>query len=119
MTDARGNSDDGDIGDIRDIGLVDVIRQVRADLAAAQRESEARGGDPRFAVGRVNLEMTVRVHREGTDGTGLRIGVVPAGRDGGGDGDGGGGGGATHRVQVELVPRHRGGTFHVGGEPCD
>lgn len=113
MTDARSNSDDGDIGDI---GLIDVIRQVRADLAAAQRESEARGGDPRFAVGRVNLEMTVRVHREGTDGTGLRIGVVPAGRDGGGGGDGGG---ATHRVQVELVPRHRGGTFHVGGEPCD
>ncbi|GAA2454156.1 trypco2 family protein [Streptomyces macrosporus] len=107
MTDARDTSDDSEIG------LVDVIRQVRADLAAAQREGDGRGGELRFAVDRVCLEVAIQVRKEGTGRTGLRIGVVTA------DLGGKAGKDTTHRIQVELVPRHRGGTLHVGGEPCD
>ncbi|MGK5497357.1 trypco2 family protein [Streptomyces sp. URMC 125] len=107
MADARGGTDDGGIG------LADVIRQVRADLTAAQREGDGREGGLRFTVERVCLEVAVQVRKEGSGRTGLRIGVVTADLGGGASKD------TTHRIQVELVPRHRDGTFHVGGEPCD
>ncbi|MEE1942843.1 trypco2 family protein [Streptomyces sp. TRM 70361] len=96
-----------------DIGLDDVIRQVREDLTAAQREGDGSAGGLRFAVDRVHLEVAVQVRREGTGRAGLRIGVVTADLGGGVSRD------AVHRVQVELIPRHRGGSFQVGGEPCD
>ncbi|CAL9558485.1 MULTISPECIES: trypco2 family protein [Streptomyces] len=96
-----------------DIGLADVIRQVRADLAAAQREGDAAGDGLRFAVDRVCLEMAVQVRREGSGRTGLRIGVVTADLGGGLSRD------TTHRVQVELTPHRGGGTYLVGGEPDD
>ncbi|HZG06935.1 MAG TPA: trypco2 family protein [Streptomyces sp.] len=95
------------------VGLADVIRQIRAELTAAQREGDDQDGELRFAVDRVSLEVAVQVRREGTGRTGLRIGVVTADLGGGTSKD------TTHRIQVDLVPRHRSGTFVVGGEPCD
>ncbi|MFP8945064.1 trypco2 family protein [Streptomyces fenghuangensis] len=108
-----GSDDRGSGGNDSDIGLADVIRQVRADLAAAQREGDAAGDGPRFTVDRVCLEMTVQVRREGSGRTGLRIGVVTADLGGGLSRD------TTHRVQVELTPHRPGGTYLVGGEPGD
>lgn len=92
-----------------EIGLADVIRQVRHDLEAAQRESEAAGSGLRFTVERVSLEIAVQVRREGSGRAGLRIGVVTADLGGGASRD------TTHRVQVELLPTQSGGTFRVGG----
>lgn len=92
-----------------DIELADVIRQVRADLRTAQRESEHGDDGLRFTVERVSLEFAVQVRREGTGRAGLRIGVVTADLGGAVSRE------ATHRVHVELLPRARGGSFQVGG----
>ncbi|WP_461006981.1 trypco2 family protein [Streptomyces capparidis] len=92
-----------------EIGLADVIRQVRADLEAAQRESERLDGGLRFTVEKVRLEIAVQVRREGSGRAGLRIGVVTADLGGGATRD------ATHRVTVDLLPRGREGTYQVGG----
>ncbi|SFD26630.1 trypco2 family protein [Streptomyces aidingensis] len=95
-----------------EIGLADVIRQVRRDLEAAQRESDRAGHGLRFAVDRVSLEITVQVRREGSGRGGLRIGVVTADLGGSVARD------TTHRIQVDLLPRGGGeGSFEVGGPP--
>lgn len=93
-----------------EIGLADVIRQVRADLEAAQRESASSASALRFAVERVSLEIAVQVRREGSGRAGLRIGVVTADLGGGVSRD------TTHRIQVDLLPRHPEGSYEVGGE---
>ncbi|WP_165985140.1 trypco2 family protein [Streptomyces sp. YIM 98790] len=94
-----------------EIGLADVIRQVRRDLEAAQREALRDGHELRFAVDRVSLEITVQVRREGSGRTGLRIGVVTADLGGSVAKD------TTHRIQVDLLPRGgQQGSFEVGGE---
>ncbi|MDT0341535.1 trypco2 family protein [Streptomyces litchfieldiae] len=94
-----------------DIGLADVIRQVREDLEEAQRDGAAGGHELRFAVDRVSLEIAVQVRREGRGGAGLRIGVVTADLGGAVSRE------TTHRIQVDLLPQGSRGTYHVGGEP--
>lgn len=88
------------------VGLAEVIQQIRGELEVARVAAE----DERigFDVDRVSLEFTVQVHRAGTAGGGLRIGVVTAELGGSVDR------GTTHRVQVELKPHTDGGPLKVG-----
>ncbi|MEW2530818.1 trypco2 family protein [Streptomyces sp. NPDC047071] len=78
------------------VGLAEVIRQIRGELAAARLESQ--GQDLSFAVENVSLTFTVQVHRSGTGRGGIRIGVVTAELGGGVDRQ------ATHQIQVDLTP---------------
>ncbi|CAG7628780.1 conserved hypothetical protein [Actinacidiphila bryophytorum] len=88
------------------VGLAEVIQQIRGELeqARAAAEDEQIG----FTVDKVSLEFTVQVHRAGTAGGGLRIGVVTA--EAGGSVDRG----TTHRVQVDLEPYTESGRLGVG-----
>lgn len=88
------------------VGLAEVIAQIRDELeqARAAAEDEEIG----FTVDKVSLEFTVQVHRAGTAGGGLRIGVVTA--EVGGSVDRG----TTHRVQVDLQPHTESGRLGVG-----
>ncbi|MCI3934998.1 trypco2 family protein [Streptomyces sp. AN091965] len=78
------------------VGLAEVIRQIRGELAAARLESQ--GQDLSFAVENVSLTFTVQVHRAGTGRGGIRIGVVTAELSGSVDRQ------ATHQIQVDLTP---------------
>ncbi|TDC25080.1 hypothetical protein E1265_07880 [Streptomyces sp. 8K308] len=91
------------------VGLAEVIRQVRRELARA-REDGADDG-VRFAVRQVSLEFAVQVHQAGDGRAGLRIGVLTADVGGGVSRD------RTHRIQVELGPEDgAGGMLRVGRE---
>jgi len=81
------------------VGLAEVIRQVREELEQAR--SDGNGHEVLFAVDSVNLEFSVQVHRTGTAGGGLRIGVVTAELGGTVDRA------TTHQVQVQLKPQPR------------
>ncbi|WP_329179240.1 MULTISPECIES: trypco2 family protein [unclassified Streptomyces] len=87
------------------VGLAEVIQQIRGELeqARAAAEDEQIG----FTVDKVSLEFTVQVHRAGTAGGGLRIGVVTAELGGSVDK------GTTHRVQVDLEPHNGSGRLNV------
>jgi hypothetical protein len=92
-----------------DIGLAEVIAQVRKDLQKAQREGTAAGAELRFEAEKVTLEVAIQVRREGSGGAGLRIGVVTADLGGSVSKE------TVHRVQVELKPQHASGRFELGG----
>ncbi|MFJ6215887.1 trypco2 family protein [Streptomyces sp. NPDC092296] len=88
------------------VGLAEVIRQVRGELEQARLDGQ--GHALTFAVEKVSLEFAVQVHRTGSGSGGLRIGVVTAELGGSAGRD------TTHRIQVELQPKHEGRTAQVG-----
>jgi hypothetical protein len=83
------------------VGLAEVIRQIRGELEEAR--AQARGQEVGFTVENVNLTFTVQIHRSGTAGGGVRIGVVTAELGGAVDRQ------VTHQVQVDLKPELPGG----------
>lgn len=87
------------------VGLAEVIQQIRGELEQARTAAE--GQQIGFSVDKVSLEFTVQVHRAGTAGGGLRIGVVTAELGGSVDK------GTTHRVQVDLQPHTASGRLNV------
>ncbi|MFG1806257.1 trypco2 family protein [Streptomyces sp. NPDC049040] len=87
------------------VGLAEVVQQIRGELEQARQAAE--GQRIGFSVEKVSLEFTVQVHRAGTAGGGLRIGVVTAELGGSVDR------GTTHRVQVDLEPHDGAGRLGV------
>lgn len=79
------------------LGLVDVIAQLRADLAAAIAEGEKER--LRFEVGPVELDLSVTVTRSGTARAGVRFWVVDAGGKGSVSKE------SVQRLHLTLQPR--------------
>lgn len=82
------------------IGLAEAIRELRAELIAAQAESSGPGGDEvRFEIGPVEMEFAITLSREGAGKAGVQIGVVTLGAGGSIASE------SVHRVKFVLTPR--------------
>jgi len=79
------------------LGLVDVVAQLRADLAAAIAQGEEER--LRFEVGPVELDLSVTVTRGGTAKAGVRFWVVEAGGEGSVSKE------SVQRLHLTLQPR--------------
>lgn len=95
------------------IGLAEAIRELRAELIAAQAESPGPDGDGvRFELGPVEMEFAITLSREGSGKAGVQIGVVTLG------------GGASlasesvHRVKFVLTPKdaHTGSALEISSQ---
>ncbi len=89
----RGNRSQPEPG----LGLVDVLAQLRADLAAAIAQGE--NERLRFEVGPVELDLSVTVTRSGTAKAGIRFWVVDAGAEGSVSRE------SVQRLHLTLQPR--------------
>lgn len=56
-----------------DIGLQELIYQVKRELLAPNRKELAKDPDPLFLIDKVELEIAVKVQREGTAGLKLSV----------------------------------------------
>jgi hypothetical protein len=94
------------------VDLANVVRTVRAELAAAAAE----GSDEalKFEVGPIELEFAVEIHVDRSAGGQVKLGVVTgnANRDLST--------GTTHRVKVTLIPQSGGESVKIGAKaPAD
>ena len=82
------------------IGLAEAIRELRAELIAAQAESPGPGGDGvRFELGPVEMEFAITLSREGGGKAGVQIGVVTLGAGASLASE------SVHRVKFVLTPK--------------
>jgi hypothetical protein len=78
------------------VELAEAIAVLRTQLHTAQ---QARlDGDPRFVVGKVEVELAVEARRDASGEAGIQFGVFTL------KGKGGGSSASTHRVKLELTP---------------
>jgi hypothetical protein len=77
-------------------GLAETIRGLRLELAAAMEAGE--DARLRFQIGRVQLDVTVAITREGGGDAGVRFGVVSFGAKGKFAEE------ATHHLSLSLCP---------------
>lgn len=68
--------------DEKKLGIADVVRAVRAELAAAQAERVARGEEFLFATTELELELSFTVSREAGAEGGVSFWIVEAGASG-------------------------------------
>jgi hypothetical protein len=88
------------VSDKNSIGLAEAIRELRAELIAAQAESPGPDGEGvRFELGPVEMEFAITLSREGSGKAGLQIGVVTLGAGGSLSSE------SVHRVKFVLTPR--------------
>jgi hypothetical protein len=85
------------------VGLAPAIEALRQQLIDAQQQlieaqAAAAGRAVSFAVGKVDVELTVAAKTTGGGGLGLRFGVFSV------DGKADRTSGSTHKVKLELVP---------------
>jgi predicted N-acetyltransferase YhbS len=79
------------------IELAHVVRQLRAELAEAQRQAD--GEELRLELGPIELELSLVLSSEGGAGGKVRFWVVEVGADGRASGS------STLRVTLTLNPR--------------
>lgn len=81
------------------IMLAEAIRELRAELIAAQAQSPGPGSDGvRFELGPVEMEFAITLSREGGGKAGVQIGVVTLGAGGSLSSE------SVHRVKFVLTP---------------
>jgi hypothetical protein len=92
------------------IGLAEAIRELRAELIAAQAESP--GSGVRFELGPVEMEFAVTLSREGGGKAGIQVGVVTLGAGGSVSSE------SVHRVKFMLTPKdgRTGGPLEVASQ---
>ena len=79
------------------VELADAIRVVREQLVLARETGD--GQEPRFVVGRVEMEFAVEIRRDAGGEGGVQLGVLTLKAGGGGSSA------TTHRVRLELTPQ--------------
>jgi Trypsin-co-occurring domain 2 len=79
------------------IGVAEVLRQLRGDLALAEWQGE--GKEPRFELGPIELEFQVTVDSSRQGGAKARLWVVEAGLESTQARS------ATHRIKLTIQPR--------------
>jgi hypothetical protein len=80
------------------IEFVEMIRQLRSELAEAQKEAD--GEELRLELGPIELELMLVLSREGGASGKIRFWVLEAGADGRASGS------STQRVRLSLSPRY-------------
>jgi hypothetical protein len=88
------------------LGVAEAIAALREELAVAR--DSAVGEDVQFAVGSVEVELTMVAKRQGGGKFGAQFGVVTLGLDGSLARE------QTHRLKISLTPKDA-----VTGEPVD
>lgn len=56
-----------------EIGLQDLIYQVKRELLARNQAERARDPDPLFFIDKVDLEITIKIQKEGSGGINLSV----------------------------------------------